>query len=91
VSDEGIWKKIDKLERDITIHIAFPVIIKNITSYIDYAIILSRLAEVTWDNDFRKHIIDCIKKYSENKKRFCCVLYVLGLPRLSEKYCKGVC
>jgi hypothetical protein len=91
VSTEGIWKKIDKVERAITIHIAFPIIIENITSYIDYAMILSRLAEVTWDSDFRKHIINCIKKYRENRERFCCILNGLCLPRLREKYCKGDC
>jgi hypothetical protein len=91
ISIEGIWKKIDMVERDITIHIVFPVIIKNITSSIDYAIILSRLAEVTWDSSYRKHIVNCIKNNSDNKSRFCCILSVLGLFKLREKYCKGDC
>jgi hypothetical protein len=43
---EGIWGKICGVERAITIRVALPKIIKNVTSYIDYAIIVSRLAEV---------------------------------------------
>ena len=88
VSPEGIWKAIDKVERAITIHVAFHVIIKNITSPIDYAIILSRLDEVTWDSIYRKHVISCIKNNSDNKSRFCCILSVLGLLKLVGRYCR---
>jgi hypothetical protein len=88
VSTEGIWKKIDKVERAITIHIAFPIIVKSITSSIDYAMILSRLAEVTWDKEYRKHIIKCVHDIHDNKSRFCCILSILGLFKLREKYCK---
>jgi hypothetical protein len=84
---EGIWEKIDRVERSIAIHIAFPVIIKNITSSIDYAIILSRLAEVTCDKEYRKHIVKCVHDNHYNKSRFCYLLNVLGLLKLIRKYC----
>ena len=88
MSLEGIWEKIDRVERAITIRIAFPIIVKNITSSIDYTIVVSRLAEVTWDSSYRKHVISCIKNNSDNKSRFCCILSVLGLFKLREKYCR---
>ena len=91
MSLEGIWKKIDRVERAITIHVAFPVIIKNVTSYIDYAIILSRLAEVTCDKEFRGHVIKCVRDNHDNKSRFCCILSVLWLLKMRERYCRGDC
>lgn len=87
MGDEGIWKKIDRVERAITIYVAFPTIIKNITSSIDYAIILSRLDEVTWDKEYRKRIVKCVNDNHDNKSRFCCLLNVLGLLKLRRKYC----
>jgi hypothetical protein len=86
--DEGIWNTIDRMERAVAILVAFPVIIKNVTSSIDYEIILSRLAEVTWDSSYRKHIVNCIKNNRDSKSRFCCILGVLGLLKLGERYCK---
>jgi hypothetical protein len=76
------------VERAMTIRVALPVIMKNVASYIDYAIIVSRLAEVTWDREYRKHIVNCIENNSDNKSRFCCILGVLGLFNLGEKYCR---
>ena len=85
---EGIWEKIDRVERSITIYVALPIIIKNVTSSIEYRIILSRLAEVTWDKYYRKRIIKCVHDIHDNKSRFCCILGVLGFLKLGEKYCK---
>ena len=87
MSLEGIWEKIDRVKRAMTIHVAFPVIIKNVTSYIDYAIILSSVSEVTWDKEYRKHIIKCVHYNHDNKSRFCCLLNVLGFLKLRRKYC----
>jgi hypothetical protein len=85
---KGICEKIGGVERAITIRVALPIIIKNVTSYIDYAVIVSRLVEVTWDSSYRKPVISCIKNNSDNKSRFCCILGVLGLSNLREKYCR---
>jgi len=88
VSTEGIWKKIDNVERAVVIRVALAIAIRNVDNNIDFRVIVMRLAEVTWDSSNRKHIINCIKNNSDNRSRFCCILGVLGLLKLRERYCK---
>jgi hypothetical protein len=86
--EEGIWRKIDEVERAVVIRVASAIAIRNVSNYLDFRVIVARLAEVTWDSSYRKHIINCIKNNSNNKSRFCCILGVLGLLKLRERYCK---
>jgi hypothetical protein len=85
---EGIWRKIDEVERAVVIRVALAIAIRNVSNYLDFRVIVARLAEVTWGSDYRKRIISCVHDNNDNKTRFCCILSVLGLFKLGEKYCK---
>jgi hypothetical protein len=86
--DEGIWRKIDEVERAVVIRVALAIVIRNVSNYLDFRVIVARLAEVTWDSGYRKQIIRCVRDNNDNKSRFCCVLGVLGLLKLGGRYCR---
>jgi hypothetical protein len=88
VSPEGIWRKIDEVERAVAIRVASAIAIRNVDNYVDLKVIVMRLSEATWDKECRKHIVKCVRGNHDDKSRFCCILAILGLAKLRKRYCK---
>jgi hypothetical protein len=49
---------------------------------------MRRVEEVVGDRSYRRRVLSCIGKHGSPRKRFCCFLDALELPKLWRRYCR---
>jgi hypothetical protein len=54
----------------------------------DYENIMRKTEEMIGDRSYRKHVLSCVEKYDNPRKRVCCFLDALELPKLRRRYCR---
>jgi len=80
------FNQMEKAEIVSLIRAVNAVVLRGVFSYLDYKIIMLKLVEVVTDGEQRGRLMGCIK-WLHDYLKLCCIVSVLDLSELIEKYC----